>query len=58
MELLELTPSELGVTIVGIYVVDDDGAHVVAGPFETGDAALAWINNHQQGMLSPEPSLP
>jgi hypothetical protein len=28
MEILELSPFELGVDSAGIYVVDDDGQHV------------------------------
>ena len=43
MELLDLAPSQLGVTDSGIYVVDDDGAQVLAGPFTDETEALAWI---------------
>jgi hypothetical protein len=44
MEILELTPCELGVDSAGVYVVDDDGQHVLAGPFASEIAALIWIN--------------
>ena len=43
MELLELAPPQLGVTDSGIYVIDDDGAQVLAGPFAEETEALAWI---------------
>ena len=33
MELLELIPSQFGVAEPGVYVVDDDGAQIRAGPF-------------------------
>ena len=48
MELLELIPPEFGVAEPGIYVVDDDGAHVRAGPFDNDAAALAWIEQRQR----------
>ena len=44
MEILELSPGELGVDSAGVYVVDDGGRHVLAGPFATEIAALVWIN--------------
>jgi hypothetical protein len=43
MELLELTPPDFDVERGGIYVLDDDGDRVLAGPFSDEDAALAWI---------------
>jgi hypothetical protein len=43
MELLELDPPDLGITTAGIYVVDDDGAQILAGPFPDETDALAWI---------------
>ena len=43
MELLELDPPQLGVLAAGIYVIDDDGAQVLAGPFADETEALAWI---------------
>jgi hypothetical protein len=43
MELLELTPPDFEVELGGIYVLDDDGALVLAGPFPDEAAALAWV---------------
>jgi hypothetical protein len=48
MELLELVPRQLGVDSAGVYVVDDDGARTIAGPFGTEDDALAWIRQTQE----------
>jgi hypothetical protein len=48
MELLELDPPSYGVTTRGIYIVDDDGEQVCAGPFDSEIAAIAWINLRQQ----------
>jgi hypothetical protein len=47
MELLELIPPEFGVAEPGVYVVDDDGAQVRAGPFPNDAVALAWIEQRQ-----------
>ena len=47
MELLELMPPEFGVSESGVYVVDDDGVQVRAGPFDNDGAALAWIERRQ-----------
>ena len=47
MELLLLEPPDYGVPIPGIYVIDDDGTNVVAGPFVSETAAIAWINKRQ-----------
>ena len=43
MELLELNPPEFGIAVPGVYVLDDAGAAICAGPFETDIVALAWI---------------
>ncbi len=43
MELLELDPLQLGVTDTGVYVVDDEGAVILAGPFAHETDAIAWI---------------
>ena len=48
MELLELTPPEFGVAEPGVYAVDDDGAQILAGPFDSESAALAWIEQRQR----------
>jgi hypothetical protein len=48
MELLELVPSQLGVGVAGVYVIDDDGACAIAGPFKDEDDALAWIRQTQE----------
>jgi hypothetical protein len=45
MQLLELDRDELGVANRGIYVVDDDEVRVLAGPFETEELALEWIDD-------------
>ena len=38
--LLELEPPDYGVHTTGIYVIDDDGIGVRAGPFESETAAI------------------
>ena len=43
MELLELQPPEYGVHTSGIYVIDDDGRRVCAGPFQTETDAIVSI---------------
>jgi hypothetical protein len=48
VELLELDPPSYGVTTRGIYIVDDDGEQICAGPFDSEIAAIAWINLRQQ----------
>ena len=47
MQLLELSPTELGVHCQGIYVVDDDGIGVIAGPFDSVALAVAWIDGRR-----------
>jgi hypothetical protein len=48
MELLDLQPPEYGVHGTGIYIIDDDGRHVCAGPFGSEATAIAWIILHQK----------
>lgn len=48
MELLQLEPPNHGVPIAGIYIIDDDGTGVLAGPFQSEAAALAWIDRRQK----------
>jgi hypothetical protein len=48
MELLELVPPEFGVAEPGVYVINDDGAGIYAGPFDNNAAALAWIEQRQR----------
>jgi hypothetical protein len=48
MQLLELRSNELGVNTRGIYVVDDDEARVIAGPFDTDSLAAAWIDDWRE----------
>lgn len=43
MELLDLWPGEYGVAVPGIYVLDDDGEEVLAGPFRSERDAVGWI---------------
>jgi hypothetical protein len=47
MELLELMPPEFGVAEAGVYVIDDDGTGIYAGPFDDDAAALGWIEQRQ-----------
>jgi len=48
MELLKLVPPEFGVAEPGVYVIDDDGAGIYAGPFDDETGALAWIEQRQR----------
>jgi hypothetical protein len=50
MELLELDPPSYGVSTHGIYIIDDDGEQVFAGPFDSEIAAIAWIDLRQQNI--------
>ncbi len=43
MELLYLFPPRSGVRLSGIYVLDDDGERVLAGPFMNARNAVRWI---------------
>lgn len=51
MELLQLEPPNYGVTATGIYIIDDDGTDVLAGPFDSETAALIWIAQRQDNLL-------
>ena len=50
MELLDLQPPDYGVRSTGIYVIDDDGLRVFAGPFESESTVIAWIIQRQDAM--------
>lgn len=43
MELLYLFPPRSGVRLSGVYVLDDDGERVLAGPFKNPRNAVRWI---------------
>ncbi len=43
MELLYLSPPRSGVRLSGIYVLDDEGERVLAGPFMSLREAVRWI---------------
>ena len=51
MELLELDPPSYGVSTRGIYIINDDGEQVCAGPFDSEIAAIAWIDPRQQNFV-------
>jgi hypothetical protein len=51
MELLDLQPPHYGVHITGIYIIDDDGIRIFAGPFESETAALNWLEQRQEALL-------
>ena len=48
MELLQLEPPNYGVHSSGIYIIDDDGIGVLAGPFQSERTAMEWINERQE----------
>lgn len=50
MELLDLEPPHYGVHAAGIYIIDDDGSGVLAGPFDSEVAAISWIELRQQAL--------
>jgi hypothetical protein len=52
MELLQLEPPDYGVPVTGIYIIDDDGVAVFAGPFESETAAIGWIDRRQEMLIS------
>jgi hypothetical protein len=56
MELLLLEPPDYGVHTIGIYVIDDDGIGVFAGPFESEAAALRWIEERQETLIRNRPA--
>jgi hypothetical protein len=39
-----------GVRSMGIYIIDDDGLRIFAGPFESESTAIAWIIQRQETM--------
>jgi hypothetical protein len=55
MELLELDPPSYGVSTRGIYIIDDDGEQIFAGPFASEIAAIAWIDHRQQSRVQHRP---
>lgn len=57
MELLELAPFDYSVRAAGIYIIDDDGIRVLAGPFTSDTAAIAWIVQRHD-MLNGGPMVP
>jgi hypothetical protein len=50
MELLQLEPPDYGVRIMGIYLIDDDGIGVCAGPFDSETAAIGWIDQRRENV--------
>jgi hypothetical protein len=50
MELLQLEPPDYGVRATGIYIIDDDGLAVFAGPFDSETAAISWIDQRQENL--------
>jgi hypothetical protein len=50
MELLQLDPPDYGVHVTGIYIIDDDGRAVLAGPFDSETAAIYWIDQRQENL--------
>ncbi len=62
MQLLQLSSRELGVAIGGIYVVDDEEIHILAGPFATEAGGVSWIEHHKEARsddrIGAYPSLP
>jgi hypothetical protein len=51
MELLQLEPPDYGVRTMGIYIIDDDGIGVCAGPFDSETAAIGWIDQRQETLI-------
>lgn len=47
MELLQLEPPDHGAHTTGLYIVDDDGINICAGPFDSETAAIGWIVRRQ-----------
>jgi hypothetical protein len=50
MELLDLQPPDYGVRSTGIYIIDDDGIRIFAGPFDSETAAITWIIHRQEDL--------
>jgi hypothetical protein len=55
MELLHLEPPDYAVHSTGIYVIDDDGISILAGPFESETAAIRWIDLRQEILIPSHP---
>ena len=53
VELRGLDSPSYGVSIPGIYIIDDDGEQVCAGPFDSEIAAIAWIDRRQENRPAP-----
>ena len=51
MELLHLEPPDYGVRTMGIYIIDDDGIGVCAGPFDSETAAISWIDQRHETII-------
>ena len=51
MELLLLEPPDYGAHSTGIYIIDDDGLTIYAGPFDSETAAIRWIDQRQETFL-------
>jgi hypothetical protein len=49
MELLQLEPPDYGVLSTGLYIINDDGIQILAGPFDSETAAITWIIQRQEG---------
>jgi hypothetical protein len=58
MELLQLEPPDYGVRTMGIYIIDDDGIGICAGPFDSETAAIGWINQRQEMLIRRSQSEP
>jgi hypothetical protein len=43
VEVLDLLADQLGAPMVGVYVIDDGGDVIIAGPFASDAEALRWI---------------
>jgi hypothetical protein len=56
MELLDLEPPDYGVHTTGIYIIDDDGISVLAGPFESETVAIGWIDRRQEILIRTRPA--
>jgi hypothetical protein len=56
MELLQLEPPDYGVRASGIYIINDDGISVLAGPFESETVAISWIDQRQEILIRTRPA--
>jgi hypothetical protein len=55
MELRHLTSPDYGVSSSGIYILDDDGLLVFAGPFGSEATAIGWITQRQEDLNRDRP---